>query len=264
MGTLTKLIEYPPQDILRYVFPANQIPTWTVTATSGLDETISVPEYSSAQLATALATYLANLPTEAAAEAAAKQAEAQQIVDLINSTGATGSLEPSLITQGGRAYLKRGGWYTGADDVYGGYSHPNHSEGADDNAVPTVEWEHLGLLIPAGRRLGKFHLTGRTNSSSISELEIYIGMKEPNPLTRWESGMDNDSELSMVPVYQDLFMNPAVGTPFTGNINDIHRRTYDLDHTVANDSLLMIYMRAPYYGSSSTKYFYHTWTLEVY
>lgn len=263
MGTLTKPIAYPSQDILRFVFPANTIPTWTVDSTNAPDETINVPQYTNQELADALAAYIADLPVQQANDAALEEAEAQEIINLINNSNANGSMAPSLYFDSGRLYLRRDDWYTGADDTYG-YGHYSHAESANDNTVPEVEWEHIGLLIPAGRKLGRLHIAGRSNSSSVSDLEIYACLKEPNPTSRWETGVDSDNEISVVPLHHDRFLQPTVGTQFSGNLNDMHWRTIDLDHVAVNDSMFLLYMRPWNYNSSSRRYFYHTWTLEVY
>lgn len=250
MGILTKPIAYVSQDILRFVFPANVIPTWTVTNTSAPDETINVPAYSNAELATALSLYLADIPVQVAADVAAEEAEA------------VSSGRPSLMYGGGRAYIKKDDWVTGADDQYG-YGYYQYSEKANDNAVPEVEWEHLGIFIPAGRYLKRLHVTGRCNSSSIPDIEICAGVKTPNPLSRWESGIDKDSEVSWTTLHHDDFMYPSAGTQFTGNLADMHRRTIDLDHSVSEDCMFSMYLRSTS-NSNSSRYFYHTWTLEVY
>ncbi len=263
MGTLTKPIAYPSQDILRFLFPVTQIPTWTVTNTNSPDETISVPAYTNGELAGALAQYIADIPVQEAADAAAETAEAQQIVDMINNSGAAGSLAPSLITQSGRHYLRNNRWYTGADDQYG-YTYYQNNEQAGSGSAPTMEWEHLGLYLPAGRKLGNLHIAGRTNSTSVSDIELYIALRYPDAATRWETGFDHDNEMDFTLLYHDMYAYPSVGAWFTGgNMSDMRRRTIDLDHTVAQDSFFSIYMR-PVSSSSSTRYFYHTWTLEVY
>lgn len=264
MGTLTKLIEYPSQDILQYVFPATQIPTWTVTNTSGGNETISVPEYSSAELAAAYSTFLAAIPTQEAEEAAAEQAEAQEIVDMINNSGASGSLAPSLISVAGRHYLRSDRWYTGADDGYG-YGYYQHAEYAGTGTLPTLEWEHMGIYLPAGRKLGNITMAGRANNSEVTDIEMYMVLRYPDSPTRWETGYANDSEMDFTVVHHDMFANPTTaGTPFSGgNMLDMRRRVINLDTTVDQDCFFSIYMR-PVASSTNTRYFYHTWTLEVY
>jgi len=263
MGVLTKPIAVPTQDILHFVFPANIIPVWTVDSTNAPDETINVPQYTDQELSDAYTAYLADVPVQQAADDAATEAEAQEIINLINNSAADGSMAPSLYFGSGRMYLRKDDWYTGADDTYG-YGYYNHAESADDNAVPAVEWEHIGLLIPAGRKLGRLHITGRSNSSSVPDLEVYACLKEPNPASRWESGVDSDSEISVIQLHHDRFLQPTVGTQFSGNLNDMHWRTIDLNHVATNDSMFLLYMRPWNYNSNSRRYFYHTWTLEVY
>ena len=262
MGTLTKPIAYPSQDILRFVFPADRIPTWTVTATNSPDETIDVPEYTNTELANALSQYIADIPVQEAADAAAEEAEGQAIVNLISQSGA-GSMAPSLISRSGRHYIRRDRWYTGADDQYG-YSYYQFAEQAGSGSVPILEWEHMGLYIPAGRRLGNWHVAGRANSTSITDIQFYIALRYPDSPARWTAGYDHDNEMDHTVVLDDMFVNPVVGDAFDGgNMLDMRRRSFNLNHTVAQDCFFSIYMK-PTATSSSTRYFYHTWTLEVF
>lgn len=260
MGNLTKPIAYPSQDILRFVFPADTIPVWTVTNTSGTDETINVPAYSNSALANALSLYIADIPVQEAAEAAEEQAEAAVMATLLQNNAA---LPPSLITGAGRHYIRSNRWYTGADDQYG-YAYYQHSEQAGSGAIPTMEWEHMGIFLPAGRRLGNIHIVGRTNSTSVTDIRMFMALRYPDSPTRWETGYDNDSEMDYTLVHDDMFANPSVGTPFSGgNMADTRRRTIALDQPVDQDSYFSIYMKSSA-SNTSTRYFYHTWTLEVY
>lgn len=263
MGTLTKPIAYPPQDILRFVFPADTIPVWTVSNTNGSDETISVPQYTNTALNAALASYLADVPVQQAADAAAEEAEAQALVTLINNSNAPGSMAPSLITGAGRHYIRSNRWYTGADDQYG-YAYYQNSEQAGSGSIPTMEWEHMGIFLPAGRRLGNLHIAGRTNSTSVTDIRMFMALRYPDSPSRWETGYDSDWEMDYTLVHDDMFANPSVGVPLSGgNMADMRRRTIALDQAVEQDSYFSIYMKASA-TNSSTRYFYHTWTLEVY
>ena len=122
----------------------------------------------------------------------------------------------------------------------------------------------MGLYIPAGRKLGNIHMAGRTNSTSITDIELYMVLRYPNTPTRWETGYDNDNEMDFTLLHHDMFAYPAVGTWFSGgNMADMRRRTINLGHEVTQDCFFSIYMR-PETNNNSTRYFYHTWTLEVY
>lgn len=250
MGILTKPINIPCQDILHYAFPSDKIPTWTVQETNAPDETINVPEYTNSELTAAYAQYIADVPVKEAAE------KAEEEFALISEG------RPSLFHGSGRAYIKKNEWVTGADDQYG-YGYYQNSEKANKSSTPLIEWEHMGLFLPAGCHVKRLHVVGRCNSSSIPDVEIYAGVKTPNPMSRWESGIDSDAEVSFNVLHHANFMYPTTGTQFTGNLADMHRRTIDLDHTVNEDCMFMFYLRSTI-NSSSTRYFYHTWTLEVY
>jgi len=261
MGTLTKPIEYASQDILRYAFPATQVPEWTVDSTAGANETISVSGYSTAQLSDAYAQFLANLPTEAAEIESIEQEEAAAVVQMLQDAG-TGVGSPGLLSISGRQYLRRNTWYTGADDGYG-FAYYQFAEWAGTGSTPILEWEHMGVFLEAGQRLGKLRIAGRTNNTSVTDVQMYIVLRYPDNPLRWETGYDNDNEMDFTVLYNDLFANPSVGIPFSGgNMGDMRRRVIDLDHEVQQDCFFSIYMR-PVTTNSNTRYFYHNWTLEV-
>lgn len=261
MGTLTKLVAQPSQDILRFCFPENTVPQWTVTGTSGANETISVPAHTDSELNSAYSEYLDSLVSEQAEETASAEAEAADIVQVLQQAGSpVGS--PGLLSVSGRHYLRQNRWYTGADDQYG-FAYYQFSEYAGTGSTPLLEWEHMGVFLEAGQRLGKFRIAGRTNSTTVSDVQMFIVLRYPDNPSRWETGYDSDNEMGFTVLHNDMFANPSTGTPFSGgNMMDMRRRIIDLDHEVQQDCFFSIYMR-PTTTSTSTRYFYHNWTLEV-
>lgn len=154
-------------------------------------------------------------------------------------------------------------WVTMAHDNYGsGNYNWNHSGGTSTN--PDFPWDSLGEYVPAGTKVKKFTVYGRTNNTAVSEIEFIVQAVKPNTAAAWNSGVDNDSEITTTEVFRDNYWSPsASGQPtFTGNTNDLHKRTFDLDYTVADDSLLIIGAK-PTVSGGSTRYFYCNIQIEV-
>lgn len=251
MGTLVKNTNLDTAGILQYCFPVGIIPTWTVIATTATTETIEVYQYSNAVLEQALVDYLAGMV----------QQEAEQATSMAEERAALG-VNPSLISVSGRQYLRINTWYTGADDQYG-YTYYQNAEWSGSGTLPIIEWEHLGIFLPAGRRIERIHIVGRTNSTTVTDINMHMIAKKPNPSSRWETGYDNDNEVANDVILSDNFFYPTTqGAAFSGNMADTHRRTFDLGYDVTEDCLFGMYMR-PVTTNTSTRYFYHTWTLEV-
>lgn len=258
MGVFVKAIEYPTQDIVQNLFGSNVVPKWEVVDSDGTNETIEIPQFSDVQLEAAYSTYLAALPPADPIEAIKTQ------VDLATTEEeAIFMARPSLFQGSGRIRMDEDGdWMTGADDVYG-YNQPSQQESAGRGSTPDIEWEHMGILVPAGRRLGTFFIAGRSNNLDVEDIDLYIGVKFPDPVSRWESGIDNDNEVNFQVLYDDRFLLPSVGDPFTGKMNDLHKRRIALDYTLPEDGMFIFYAR-PVFKDDDDAWFYHSWTLEVY
>lgn len=177
--------------------------------------------------------------------------------------GPAGPNSPSLILQSGRAYCYTDlRWVTGSDDNYG-TSYYQFNESGGTGLEPVVEWEHQGQLIPQGRTLRNLYIAGRCNNVELTDVQIYIVMKHPTPITRWQTGYDNDGEDVVTVLYNDLWMTPTGGgTIFTGATNDARMRSITLDHTVSETGYFSIYYK-PVGALTANRYFLHNWTLEV-
>lgn len=149
-------------------------------------------------------------------------------------------------------------WVTESDDNYGtSYFQGQESGGA--GADPLVEWEHMGTVIPKGKILKKMHLIARANSTQVTDFEISIMMRVPNPITRYESGFDSDTEMTNTEIFRGNFVQPN----FTGFMTD--RRYLEIDlgnYEAAEVSQLSIYIK-PIGTLFSTRYIMSNYTIEV-
>lgn len=165
----------------------------------------------------------------------------------------------SLIHCSGRHYLyadRR--WVTSSDDQYG-TNYYQIAESGGTGAEPIYEWEHMGNIIPKGRKIKNLTLIGRTNNTQVTNLELRVVCKRPNPITRWETGIDNDSEVSIDVLFSGLFKT----TEMTGNTNDMMKRLIDLgNYEVPEDSMLSLYVK-PVGTLTGTRYFYSNWVFEI-
>lgn len=201
------------------------------------------------------------LSAKAASSSLAAVATTGDYNDLINIPGGVSS-QPSLVLYAGR-YLCSADtrWVTSADDLYG-FNLQNFQENCGTGLDPIVEWEHMGLFVPAGRTLRKLHLIGRVNNAEVTDLEIDIYEKYPNPATRWSSGIDADGEVTTNSIYRDTWMTPTVGDSHTGDIRDMHKRTLTLNHAISQDCFVGIYIK-PVGTITANRYFYATNTWEI-
>lgn len=172
----------------------------------------------------------------------------------------------SLIVASGRFYLQTAkNWVTDSDDNYGP-AYYQWAESGGTGANPIAEWEHLGHLIPAGRRIKKFLIAGRVNNTEVTDIEIVLLLRRPNPVSRWETGLDNDGEDVETLLYRNMFFSPDDGgVVFSGNINDVHKREILLDQLVEEDSYLSIYVRPVSLLPvlAARRYFVNTYTWEI-
>lgn len=150
-------------------------------------------------------------------------------------------------------------WISLSDDNYG-QNTENASESAGTGADPIYEWEVQGLPFRKGDKINFMDIRARTNSTEITDMEIYMVYLTPNPITRWETGFDNDSEDSFEVVYRDFWKNPTGGEEnetLSGALNDRMKRKIDLDYTCPEDGEFRIFFK-PVGTLTATRYFYPT------
>lgn len=170
-----------------------------------------------------------------------------------------------LINGSGRFYDyadKR--WVTDSDDNFGG-NIENMNESGGTGANPLVEWEHMGILIPSGTLIRKLHMIGRTNNNDVTDQEFSLILRRPNPITRYQTGFDNDAEIETIEIYRGLWrdmVEGSTGTPFSGNMNDRHGAIVDINFFLKGNAELSIYSR-PVGTNTATRYFTHSYTWEM-
>lgn len=169
------------------------------------------------------------------------------------------NLSSYIIPNSGRFYCYTNNrWVTDSDDNYGGNNF-QFNENCGTGAEPLIEWEHMGILVPKNNVIKKLLFAGKSNNNQVTDLEIRIVIKTPNPISRWETGMDNDSEDSVQTLYSGFYKTSSMTAP----MNDFMRREIDLNNfQVIEDSMLSIYLR-PVGTITSTRYFRATWSWEL-
>jgi len=150
-------------------------------------------------------------------------------------------------SQAGRFQMRTNDtWASDSDDNFG-FNDDTYGEQAGGGTTPIQEWEHQGVPIRAGSTLRSFDLYGRGNNTQIVDLDLYLSFRTPDSPARWETGIDNDAEMSNTLIMRDLWMNPTdpAQPAFAGNVNDIHRRRYpDLNFVAPADGWLSLYVKA--------------------
>lgn len=181
--------------------------------------------------------------------------EFNTIREEINNTPTSNT---SLICGSGRWYCNADfRWVTCSDDNYGSsYYQFNESGGSGED--PICEWEHLGEIIPSGKKINKLFFLARANSTQITDFIISIQIRVPNPLTRYQSGIDNDGEMNNIEIYRGNFVE--VG--WSGNMADRRMKEIVLNHEVKDLSQLSIYIK-PIGVNTGTRYLTTSWTWEI-
>lgn len=186
--------------------------------------------------------------------------------DIFAYDAASGMFLPSRrkaeIRRSGRFYLDTDNrWITSSDDLYG-TNYYQFAENAGTGATPITEWEHMGEMIKAGTTIKTLNFAARANNLEVTDLEFYIIARQPNPITRWQTGLDNDGEDVNTLLHNGLYHTPAVGVTFSGAMNDLHWREIDINHTVTEDCILSIYLR-PLGTITARRYLYSSWLWEL-
>lgn len=143
-------------------------------------------------------------------------------------------------------------WVTCADDNYGiGYYQFNEACGTGID--PIMEWGHMGILMMPNERLTDIIWQGWSNDAALDgngvvDVEMSVIQKFPDPVTRYNTGFDNDSEIKTVELFRDRFWSPNDKTQpeFDGNSNDMHLRHFHVKQGVQKNyaiSQLCIYFK---------------------
>jgi len=153
-------------------------------------------------------------------------------------------------------------WVTNSDDNYGP-AYYQFNENAGTAVDPIAEWEHMGDMILPGTRIKSLTIAGKTNNTQFADMEVYGLLRKPDPITRWETGMDNDGEDTVTDLCRGLFRTSGEYL-HTGLSNDFLLQKWNFD-VVANDvSMLSIYFK-PVGVITATRYMRLTymWELEI-
>ena len=153
-------------------------------------------------------------------------------------------------------------WVTNSDDNYGP-AYYQFAESGGTGVDPIVEWEHMGDLILPGTRVKSLTLAGKTNNTQFSDMEVYGLVRRPDPITRWETGMNNDAEDTVTDLFRGNFTNSGEYT-HTGASNDFLMQRWEFDHTVTDPSMLSLYFK-PIGTLTATCYMrlVYIWELEI-
>ena len=188
--------------------------------------------------------------------------------DALSIDSATGTVDmpftpPSkfVISNGYRFYCNTDNrWVTSSDDYYGtGNFQANESGGTGID--PIQKWQHQGLFLPAGSKIHRVHIIGRTNTVQVSDMECYLYLQQPNPASTWESGVNSSAEFNIIDLARDFWFAPANETAFTGTSAHIHKRTFHTEYELQADCFFSLFMK-PVGTLTTTRYFYSTIALE--
>ena len=137
----------------------------------------------------------------------------------------------TLITTGNRWSCETDlRWVTNSDDYYGHGAH-NANEACGTGTDPEIEWEHLGIYLPAGAEIKNFHIIGNVNFNEVTDIEIALYKRQPPLTSAWNTGIDADGEMTNTELWKDSFYTPTGLTAFTGATTATHVRTIALDET---------------------------------
>lgn len=146
----------------------------------------------------------------------------------------------SLIETSGRIYCQTNNrWITDSDDNYG-RQYYQWAEQAGTGVNPIAEWEHMGLLMPKGKKLRKLLIMARANNAQVTDFEISIMVRIPTPITRYKTGIDADSEMENIEVFRGNFVELGM----TGNMQDRRLKEIDLgDYEIPENAQVSMYFK---------------------
>ena len=58
------------------------------------------------------------------------------------------------------------------------------ANGTTPGTDPAPEWEHKGLLLPAGTTIESLDFLGRANNTEITDFEISVMVRTPDDVSR--------------------------------------------------------------------------------
>lgn len=169
----------------------------------------------------------------------------------------------SLMNNGGRFYCKTDNSWVTESDVNYATGYYQFDEAAGTGSTPTLGWTDQGMLVPPGHRIKSLWVSGRINSTEVTDMNFYLVAKYADSDARWETGADADGEMDHTVMYDDSFMTPVrIGTAFTGNLADMHVREMVCDFVMPRAGYISIYAK-PVGTITTTRWFNVSYTWEI-
>ena len=144
-------------------------------------------------------------------------------------------------------------WISVSDTNFG-FDDTNATESAGTGSDPIVEWENMGEPVKKNDYLDKIEIRSRTNNTEVTDVEIAIMFVRPDPISRWDTGFDNDDEIASEQIYRDLWVNNSQGV-MSHPTNDTGRRVLSLNYTVPEDGEIRIFYK-PIGSVTANRFFY--------
>ena len=151
-------------------------------------------------------------------------------------------------------------WISVSDTNFG-FDDTNATESAGTGSDPIVEWENMGEPVKKNDHLDKIEIRSRTNNTEVTDVEIAIMFVRPDPISRWDTGFDNDNEIVSEQIYRDLWVNNSQGV-MSHPTNDTGRRVLSLNYTVPEDGEIRIFYK-PIGSVTANRFFYPTHILTM-
>lgn len=153
-------------------------------------------------------------------------------------------------------------WVTDSDDFYGPQAEVM-SEYGGTGTTPVAEWEHLGFFLPSGSKITNLRVMGRANSAEVTDMQVYAVIKYPDPITGWDTGVDNDAEDAEDVILNDKFKTTVSGLrTLTGDMDDLMKQEWSFNKTIGQDSFLSLYFK-PEGTLTAVRYYALSYVWEV-
>ena len=152
-------------------------------------------------------------------------------------------------------------WISGSSANHG-YNNAQQTQNHGTDAVPTLEFEDMGIIIPPGKTLVEIGVQAR-RTSTIEDIEFCIASIQYDS-ARNETGTDSDNEITGTIHHNDKWVNPAGFTPFADLVGDWFYRKYPVSIAGSTDAptQLRMFWRCRAGTPSNNQYIYNNITLE--
>ena len=158
-------------------------------------------------------------------------------------------------------------WVSSSSSAYGPITRETHEQNAGTATDPLIEWEDKGYFMPEGAIIDSISIVGQSNNIEVTDVQFQFYKVVPDTDTSWESGVDNDTEVTPTELYDGLWVNNVDGDQytFTGAIDDDHKRTFAMStissaNVMERDGYFSVYAK-PTGTITSVRYFEYTGTI---